>query len=470
MGARKHSSAAAFRPERTEARKRQAVAVWRPQQELPKASLGDTLALFGDVMLPTWWKGVIVRRPRVVGLAERFGFVQRGIRRMQDLRAKYGDGPLMLRKPGQPRAVILSAEDVFRALDNEPEPFATASSEKRAALAHFEPKVALISSGWKRQDRRRFNEEVLEFDRPVHSLADSFLGVVAEEAEPLMRRAKQKGVLDWDDFFEAWYPIVRRIVLGRAARNDHELTDLLARLRGHANFAFLRFQRKGLRARFHARLNEHLMRAEDGSLAAIIARTPKTKETAPSHQVAQWLFAYDPAGMATFRALALILAHPQHETHARAEIEGRTVEGWAQLPFLRASIQESLRLWPTTPAVLRQTTQETHWRNGTMPKGTSILIYAPYFHRDTQSLPFADSFAPEIWLKGDAAARWPLIPFSRGPALCPAHQLVPMTTSAMLAAMLGAARMTLEEAERLDPGQPMPATLDNYSLRFRVVG
>ena len=49
----------------------------------------------------------------------------------------------------------------------------------------------------------------------------------------------------------------------------------------------------------------------------------------------------------------------------------------AELPFLRSAVLESLRLWPTTPLLLRDTTAETTWENGTLPKGTGVLYRYP---------------------------------------------------------------------------------------------
>src|SRR3954452_9898752 len=112
---------------------------------IPKANFLDTLAIVSDVLLPTLGKGVIVRRPMVMALAERLDVDQRAIRRMQNIRNKYGSGPLVLRFPGHSLALILDPEHVHRVLRESPEPFATASVEKRAALAHFEPKNVLIS-------------------------------------------------------------------------------------------------------------------------------------------------------------------------------------------------------------------------------------------------------------------------------------------------------------------------------------
>jgi hypothetical protein len=152
---------------------------------VPKASFLDTLAVLGDVLLPTLAKGVIVRRPIVMALAERLDVDRRAIRRMQRIRNKYGSGPLVLRFPGRSLALILDPEHVHRVLRESPEPFATATIEKRAALAHFEPQNVLISHGPERAERRRYNEEALDSNRPVHRLAASFLNVVDSEARYL---------------------------------------------------------------------------------------------------------------------------------------------------------------------------------------------------------------------------------------------------------------------------------------------
>lgn len=434
-------------------------------RRLPRAGVLDTLAVMSEVVLPTLAKGVIIRRRKVVGAAQHWGLDDRAVRRMQALRRKYGADPLMLSIPGRSMAMVLAAPDVNRILAGAPEPFAPASSEKRSALAHFEPKVALATRGPKREERRAFNERTLEVDQPVHSMAVALLQVVDEEAADILDAAESAGQLDWDIFFTGWYRMVRRLVLGSAARDDQELTDLLGALRKHANWAFLRPGDEKMRAAFHRRLDHHLQRAESGSLAARIAETPTTPDTAPSHQVAQWLFAFDPGGMATFRALALLASHPQVMARARSEI-GATA-GRQHLPLLRACYLEALRLWATTPAILRETTAETEWESGLMPANTSLVIFAPFFHRDDENLDFAHRFTPDIWLDG-RADDWPLLPFSKGPAVCPARNLVPMVGSAMLAAIIGASDVELETPSLLEPVDRLPGTLDNYSLQFTL--
>jgi cytochrome P450 len=103
-----------------------------------------------------------------------------------------------------------------------------------------------------------------------------------------------------------------------------------------------------------------------------------------------------------------------------------------------------------------------------MPKKTGILIYAPFFHRDDARLPFANSFSPEVWSQGDAAETWSLVPFSEGPAACPGRNLVLLLASATLAAILKAGPVRLVQPSNLIAGAPLPATLNNYALRFEL--
>jgi len=322
--------------------------------------------------------------------------------------------------------------------------------------------------GLGRPSRAKNLTTVLETDRPIHRLAAHFFEVVSEEANHILAEMQQRDVLSWDVFIVPWFRMVRRVVLGDSARDDHPLTDMLARLRADANWAFLHPKRRQLRRQFYSRLNDHLARAEPGSLASVIAATPATNTTAPASQVPQWLFAFDAAGIATFRALALLAAHPAHAEQAQQEIQSSAGLAQKELPYLRACVLEAVCLWPATPVILRQSTRETTWETGIMPAKTGILIFAPFFHRDDQRLAYADRFAPELWLNQPPAEHWPLIPFSGGPAVCAGRNIVLLLTSAMLAALLADRQVREQPPIQLDARQRMPATLNNYALRFNL--
>jgi cytochrome P450 len=437
----------------------------RHATSVPKASARDTLAVTAEVLMPFVARGPIARRPKVVGLAEKLDADRRAVRRMQHLRDRYGPGPVLLRTPGRDMAMVVSASHVHRVLEGTPEPFATANREKRGALSHFQPHGVLISDAGERAVRRPFNEAVLDTPSPIHHMAEHFVAAVREEADLLLDEVEQTRRLTWDAFITAWWRTVRRVVLGDAARDDHALTDMLTELRHDANWSFFKPKDTELRERFERQLLGHIRRAEPNSLAHLVATLPADDGVVRHQQVPQWLFAFDPAGMTTFRALALLAAHPDAAARVRAELEGRDLTTPQDLPYLRGTVLESLRLWPTTPSVLRDTTTETTWETGTLPAGTGVTIFAPLFHRDDEELPYADRFAPEIWLEDRSAEDWPLVPFSGGPGMCPGRNLVLLTTSTMLAALLSRLDLRLDTPGTLDPAQ-LPGTLSPYHLRF----
>jgi len=440
----------------------------RPATGLPTMSLSDTLAFLTDVGLPNLAKGVIKRRKRVVGAAEAADLDRRAVCRMQQLHEKYGPGPALLKIPVRNQAVIFEPEDGWRVLEQTPEPFSPASSEKKAALGHFQPHGALISEGAERAERRRFNDDVLESGCPIHSLTESFARAVQEETEELFRSIAAEGELDWDAFSNAWFRVVRRVVFGEGARGDVELRRMVDELRYDANWAFLKPRDKRLRKAFLERVRHHLRRAGAGSLAERIAEAPKNESTKPEHQVPQWLFAFDPAGMATYRALGLLAAHPDQLARARFEADVARATHDRGLPFIRASILEALRLWPTTPLILRQTTSETRWATGVLPAGAGVAIFAPFFHRDDRQLPFANRFAPDIWSEDPPMDGWPLVPFSAGPGVCPGQHVALLLGSLFIARLIEGHQVRLSEPERLNPDE-LPGTFDHYSMRYRLL-
>jgi cytochrome P450 len=430
-----------------------------------RASLADTFAVLKDVLVPTLAKGPLVRRRKVVGFAEREHIDDKAVLRMQELRRKYGPGPLLLKIPFRAQAVLLSREDVTAVLERSPEPFKAASMEKVAALGHFEPFVVLASKGPERSIRRELNEQTLESGCQMHSLAAHLSLVITEEMDAVANEATSKGTLDWDTFFIGWFRMVRRIVLGDAAREDAELTDMLQDLRYRGNYAFLRPKDRAKRKTVLKRLHGYVERAQPGSLAARMAAACANPEQKPHHQLPQYLFAFDPGAMASFRTLALLSAHPDAEAKVRQELAATKDESAPRLPLLKACYLEALRLWPTTPAILRETTQRVDWAEGHLDPATHVIIFAPFFHRDDETLADAHTFNPSLWADGISRPDLAFFPFSHGPVVCPAADFVPMVATLALRRLLTQMNLRLEQIDRVTP-ERLPGTLDNYTLSF----
>jgi hypothetical protein len=280
--------------------------------------------------------------------------------------------------------------------------------------------------------------------------------------------ALKRGSLDSSDFMKVWWKLVRRLVLGDAARNDGAVTDDLWRLRSAGNWSFLGLPHTRLRERFFGRLYDYAEAADPDSLVGALAQVPAEGAVDPVGQIPQWLFAFDAAGMATLRAAAVLATHPD----AVERCETADLDQVAVRPFLRACILESVRLWPTTPTLLRDTVAPTTWRDGpdafTVDQGAGVMIVVPAFHRDADLVPFADDFVPDIWLDGRAQQYPQLVPFSAGPVECPGRNLVLFTTSTLLAHLLATTRLELRSTPRPEPSKPLPATLNQLTLDFGV--
>lgn len=391
----------------------------------------------------------------------------RAVQRMQQLRREFGRGPVELALPGRRMVVILDPQDVGRVLAEAPTPFHPANTEKRKALQWFQPHGVLISQGPIRQQRREFNDAALDSGAELHRLAEAFTRVVAEEARELVGDAAARGSLDSSRFMTTWWRIVRRLALGDRARDDELITDALMRLRKAGNWSFLSLPHYRARAKFREGLYRYVEDPEPGSLASVVAQTPSSGAVDPVGQMPQWVFAFDAAGMASLRAMALLATHPAER--ARAAEDAAEPDQLAVRPYLRGCVLESVRLWPTTPTILRDTTEDTRWADGsTIAKGAGLMIVTPAFHRDDELLPFAHAFAPQIWMDGTAQNHPQLVPFSAGPAECPGRNLVLLVTSTLLTHVLHALELDLRSEPKPVPERPLPMTLNQMALEFGV--
>jgi cytochrome P450 len=427
------------------------------------ASVLDTLRVGLQGVAPALVTGVIKRRPKVMALADRLQLDRSGIRLVRSLRRKYGAVPLRLRVPGRSLTVLLSRDDVGELLERAPHPFSPATEEKKAALRHFQPHGVLIAEGERRAERRTFVEQVLE---PTARACGTVGAGHRGGSRSRDGNGCPTGHFGLGHFNENWWNVVRRVVLGSNEPEDRELTDLLARLRLDGNWAYLHPRRKRDRARFSELLRARVRTAGPDSVAVKLASVPAPDGVDPVGQVPHWLFAFDAAGIATARALALLATHSEQGERARGEVASLDLGEPQQLEYHRACVLESVRLWPTTPALLRESRTDTPSGRA----GTTYFVYTPFFHRDNELLTYANRFEPEIWLDGRAQANPALVPFSGGPGVCPGRNLVLYTTGMMLANLWQSHAYELRSPSTLDSSRPIPATQDNFGLGFVLTG
>lgn len=121
--------------------------------------------------------------------------------------------------------------------------------------------------------------------------------------------------------------------------------------------------------------------------------------------------------------LMLLAEHP--EAQQRLRDEAREAGGWTllrlreQLPWTRAVVDESLRLFPPGWVVSRKATQADSVGGQAVPAGTLAIISPWLLHRNAESWPDPSEFRPERFLSEMATqARPDYVPFGLGPRLC----------------------------------------------------
>ncbi|HSK93426.1 MAG TPA: cytochrome P450 [Candidatus Angelobacter sp.] len=441
---------------------------------LPRASLLERTRFALTYALPSLLRGALIPQPFWTELVTRLNTGRWAVATVERLSARSGGRSLLLGGVLGETLLILTTDDVRRVLDSPVEVFALDAREKQRALEPFAPDALNGSPPSLRVQRRPFNEAVLDFGREPHRFAERFLEIVGQEITAMLATA---GDLDYERSLAGFRRISRRCVLGDAAADDTQLSEEHGRLREEGNWLGLKVWNRRRNATLRASMDERIRRyvdaAEPGTLVSLFPSAPQAHRTHPNGQVPFWLMALDAVRIVVANTLALLATHPAARARAVEEIatadaaHGRgTVAGLADLRFVRACVQESIRLWPAAPTLVRRTTTDTEWHGTTVRAGTRVLIPAAVFHR-ARRLPYANRLAPEIWLDGSADSDWSLNLFSRGGAQCAGRNLALVLATATLAELLRQAEFELLKP-KLSPDRPLPYLLNPLTTRFTV--
>lgn len=379
------------------------------------------------------------------------------------LRKKYRSDYFYLYLLTTKSLVVLHPDGIRQVLERSPDIYADAKL-KRTGMSHFQPGAVTISRGEEWRERRRFNESVLETGQGLHRYAQHFLDLVHEETATLLRQPGEH--LVWEHFAGLFDRITLQVIFGSGVK-DSAMTDTLQKMMRESNRGFALNKSKYFDA-FYAALTLHRQEARESSLAALSSSVPSAAGTRIDNQITHWMFAMsETLAINTVRALALICAHPGAEERVRGELRQANLddaEGIARLRYLEGCLQEAMRLWPTTPMLVRETVRQDLLAGATIPAGTQVLIVNSFNHRDKEALTFADSFTPELWLKESVDYRFNHL--SNGPQGCAGKELALFLGKAVIAALFKEQRFSLERPP-LDPSRPLPYLYNHYRVRFK---
>jgi cytochrome P450 len=331
-------------------------------------------------------------------------------------------------------------------------------------MSHFQPNAVTISRGEEWKDRRRFNEAVLDSGHELHQYADRFLAIIRREIAS--RRQLAGSQLTWDDLADLFEKITLQIIFGDEARNDTSLTGALLQMMRESNQAF-GLSKSRLFDAFYTKIRSYLQSPEDRSLVQMCIQVRSTETTRVENQIPHWMFAMNETlATNTARALTLIVAHPQAEARVREEMalaDLSSPQGIHSLRYLEGCVQEAMRLWPTTPILVRETVSEDMLGGASVPPGMQVLIFNNFNHRDRETHPFADTFSPELWLND--RVNYSFNHLSNGPQVCAGKELALFIAKAVLATLLHEDRYILQRPT-LDSGKPMPYMHNYYDMRL----
>jgi cytochrome P450 len=162
--------------------------------------------------------------------------------------------------------------------------------------------------------------------------------------------------------------------------------------------------------------------------------------------------------------LYLLSRHPDAERRLHDEIDGVASESLggedlSRLPYTRAVLAESMRLYPPAWIVGRRAMNEYAIGEHVVPARTIVLMSQWIVHRDPRWWPNAESFQPERWLPGGSAMsptrpKFSYFPFGAGTRVCIGEQFAWMEGTLALATIARRWRLRLAPGAVVEP-QPI---------------
>jgi cytochrome P450 len=160
----------------------------------------------------------------------------------------------------------------------------------------------------------------------------------------------------------------------------------------------------------------------------------------------------------------LLSGHPDAERRLHAEVddvgaESLGSEDLARLPFARAVLAESMRLYPPAWIVGRRALGEYAIGEHVVPARTIVLMSQWIVHHDPRWWPDAGAFQPERWLPGGSALdptrpKFSYFPFGAGTRVCIGEQFAWMEGTLALATIARRWRLRLAPDAVVQP-QPI---------------
>ena len=420
---------------------------------IPSVSLWHNLVFNLCHVAPLILQGLFVRQKFWVQL---FSLIQRDPqmeRFCTRLRQHYNADLVYVRMLFTKSLLVLNHADAAQILRESPLVYGP-SRGKVSGMSHFQPGSVTLSTGAEWRARRACNDAALNFD----AYADQSARLIAEEVQATCAEAGDN--LRWRHLDSLFERITLQIVFGPGVK-DHATLTALRKMMRQAN-RFLTFRKSRHYDAFDAAIRNALRYPAPNSLVSGCPHADPAI-TRPQNQVPHWLFAMrDTLAENTARTLAAVLADPAVHTQINDSINGLDLTQGASvqaLTLLEASVQEAMRLWPTTPLLTRETLASAVLGQYVLPTGLQVILPNNFLHRDTESIPDAGRFQPARW---QSRTDYRYNHLSNGPQICAGKDLALFIAVAVIANLMKKRDWQLKYP-RLSSDEA-PATHNHYRL------
>ena len=173
-------------------------------------------------------------------------------------------------------------------------------------------------------------------------------------------------------------------------------------------------------------------------------------------------------------AWALVAGNPEVQDRLCAEAESVlgdravTFADLARLPYARAVLDETLRLYPPAWLITRKSLQADVLGGHDIPAGALIILSPWLLHRHPLVWTDPGEFRPERFLESEVE-RTSFIPFGAGPRLCIGRDFSYVEGVAMLSSLARRYRFEYPEGTRLPLADPLVTIRPVGGLPIRVI-
>ncbi len=196
------------------------------------------------------------------------------------------------------------------------------------------------------------------------------------------------------------------------------------------------------------------------------------------HLMTFFLAGHETTALALTFTFTLLSKHPDVEQRLRAEISsvlGDRSPGatdLSRLPYARAVILESMRLYPPAWAIGREALEDLTVAGYPIPKGSQLWMMQWVNHRDPRYFPEPLRFFPERWLGGleRTLPKFAYYPFGGGHRICIGNHFAMMEAILAMVTMMRRVRIRLVNPDEpiqllasitLRPKRPIPVVYED---------